>query len=119
MDEQHAEPDSGTAVLPAPAKPKPKKKPKRQPRYHVILWNDDHHTYVYVINMLAELFAKPFEDGFLLAKEVDTTGRAIVLTTTKEHAELKVEQIHAYGKDEGIEDCTGAMWASIEPAPGD
>ena len=117
MDEQHAT-EQQTAVLPAPARPERKKKPKRQPRYHVILWNDEDHSYAYVINMLAELFAKNFEEGYLLAKEVDASGRAIVLTTTKEHAELKVEQIHAYGKDEDIKDCLGAMWASIEPEPG-
>jgi hypothetical protein len=31
-------------------------KPKRQPRYHVVLWNDDDHTYEYVIAMLRRLF---------------------------------------------------------------
>ena len=33
------------------------KKPKRQPRYNVILWNDDDHSYPYVMVMLQELFA--------------------------------------------------------------
>ena len=33
-----------------------KKKPKRQPRYHVILWNDEDHSYDYVIKMMKELF---------------------------------------------------------------
>jgi len=124
MDEQHAQPEGesgegGTAVLTRPAKPKKNAKPKRQPRYNVILWNDEHHTYAYVITMLAELFAKPLEEGILLAKEVDLSGRAILLTTTKEHAELKVEQIHAYGKDDAIADCAGAMSASLEPVPGE
>jgi len=120
MDEQYAEnSDQGTAVLTLPAKPKRNTKPKRQPRYNVILWNDEHHSYDYVITMLAELFAKPKEEGTLLAKEVDTSGRAILLTTTKEHAELKVEQIHAYGKDEVIAGCLGAMWASLEAVPGE
>ena len=34
-----------------------------------------------------------------MACEVDTTGRVIVDTTTKERAELKRDQIHAYGPD--------------------
>jgi len=88
---------------------------KRQPRYHVILWNDDDHTYEYVIMMLEELFAHPAERGFQIAKEVDRQGRAIVLTTTLEHAELKRDQIHAYGKDPLMKACQGAMSASIEP----
>jgi len=94
-------------------------KPKRQPRYQVILWNDDDHTYQYVIVMLKELFGYPEEKGYLLAREVDTTGRVVVLTTTREHAELKRDQIHAYGKDAQIARCKGSMSATIEPVPGE
>lgn len=89
---------------------------RRQPPYHVILLNDDDHSYAYVIVMLKELFAHPEEKGYMLAKQVDETGRAIVLTTTREHAELKQEQIHAYGPDPGIPRCKGSMSAVIEPA---
>jgi ATP-dependent Clp protease adaptor protein ClpS len=89
-------------------------RPRQQPPYHVVLWNDDHHTYAYVIVMLMELFGHPAEKGYQLAKEVDTQGRAIVLTTTREHAELKRDQIHAYGKDSLIDDCQGSMWATVE-----
>jgi ATP-dependent Clp protease adaptor protein ClpS len=88
---------------------------KRQPPYHVILWNDDDHSYQYVIAMLAQLFGYPQEKGFQMAKQVDTQGRVIVLTTTREHAELKRDQIHAYGKDDLIAGCKGSMRASIEP----
>ncbi|MBX7168807.1 MAG: ATP-dependent Clp protease adaptor ClpS [Pirellulales bacterium] len=105
-----------------PAKPREKSKqdrrPKRQPPYHVILWNDDDHTYAYVIAMLQKLFGYPVERGYQLAKEVDSQGRAVVLTTTREHAELKRDQIHAFGKDDLIAACAGSMKASIEPAPG-
>src|SRR5438067_119317 len=92
-------------------------RPKRQPRYHVILWNDEDHSYPYVIRMLQGLFGHPPEKGFELASEVDQRGRAIVLTTTREHAELKRDQIHAFGKDELIAICHGSMSASIEPEP--
>jgi len=90
-------------------------KPKRQPPYHVILWNDEAHTYEYVIAMLMQLFGHSAEKGFQMAKEVDTQGRVIVLTTTREHAELKRDQIHAYGKDALIDSCKGSMWATVEP----
>jgi ATP-dependent Clp protease adaptor protein ClpS len=53
-----------------------------------------------------------------MAKEVDSSGRVIVLTTSKEHAELKQEQIHAFGPDPLITRCQGSMTAVIEPAPG-
>jgi len=91
------------------------RKPRRQPRYHVILWNDDDHTYEYVIRMMKELFGHATERGFQIAEQVDSAGRAVCLTTTREHAELKRDQIHAYGKDALIGRCQGSMSASIEP----
>lgn len=94
-----------------------KQKPKRHPRYQVILWDDDEHTYEYVIVMLMDLFGYPPEKGYQIARQVDTQGRAVVCVTTKEHAELKRDQILAYGKDALIEQCRGSMWATIEPVP--
>lgn len=91
------------------------RKPKRQPRFHVILWDDDDHSYEYVVLMMRQLFGHPFEQGFEMAKKVDTHGRVICLTTTKEHAELKRDQIHAFGKDMLIARCKGSMTATIEP----
>ena len=49
-----------------------------------------------------------------MAKKIDKEGRAIVLTTTKEHAELKRDQIQAFGSDIRLARSTGAMSASIE-----
>lgn len=95
-----------------------KKKPKRQPPYHVILWDDDEHSYQYVVAMLQELFGYPVEKGFQMAEEVDTRGKVIVMTTTRELAELKRDQIHAYGKDDLIAGCKGSMSATIEPSEG-
>lgn len=86
------------------------------PRWHVVLLNDDDHTYEYVIEMLVKLFAKTPERAFLHACEVDAQGRTIVDTTSKERAELKVEQIHAYGRDPRLARSAGSMSATMEPA---
>ena len=80
-----------------------------------MLWDDDDHSYDYVIRMMKDLFGHPTERGMQIAVEVDTVGRAVCLTTTKEHAELKRDQIHAYGRDALIGRCQGSMWATIEP----
>lgn len=115
-----AEPEEAVAVKPRREEKREEKRDKKhkpQPRYNVVLWNDDDHTYEYVVKMLKELFAHPVERGFQMAKEVDQTGRVICLTTTKEHAELKRDQIHAYGRDPLIAKCKGSMSASIEPVP--
>ena len=92
---------------------------KRQPRYHVILWDDDDHSYEYVILMMRQLFGHAFERGFQIAKQVDGGGRAICITTTREHAELKRDQIHSFGRDHLINRCAGSMSATIEPESGE
>lgn len=89
---------------------------RRQPRYSVILWDDDDHTYQYVIEMMRQLFGLNTVRGFEIAESVDLEGRAVCLTTTLEHAELKRDQIHAFGRDGAIVHCKGSMRASIEPA---
>ena len=104
-----------TTVLPVEAT-ESETRTRRQPPYHVILLNDDDHSYDYVIRMLKELFGYPEEKGYTLAKEVDTHGRVIVCTTSMERAELKRDQIHGFGKDARISACRGSMTAIIEPA---
>ena len=111
---------SETATLPETiVRPKTdrKEKLKKQPPYNVVLLNDDDHSFEYVIHMLQSLFGHPPEKGYQMAVEVHTRGRVIVDTTTKERAELKRDQIHAFGPDPWIPRCAGSMSATIEPAP--
>ena len=96
-------------------KERQKNKPRKQPRYNVILWDDDDHSYDYVIRLMKGVFGHQIERGYEIAVEVDKSGKAVCLTTTMEHAELKRDQIHAYGKDDLIARCKGSMSASIEP----
>ncbi|MHC5005385.1 MAG: ATP-dependent Clp protease adaptor ClpS [Planctomycetota bacterium] len=110
--------DSTTATLPPPQRAPSPPRPKRQPRYNVVLIDDDDHTYEYVIGMLQRLFGYPPERGYQLAREVDATGRVILLTTTFEHAELKRDQIHAFGADRLLARSNGSMTAVLEPVEG-
>jgi ATP-dependent Clp protease adaptor protein ClpS len=64
------------------------------PLYHVVLLDDDEHTYDYVVEMLGKIFCFSTEVAFKHAVEVDTTGRTIVMTCEKEHAEFGRDQIH-------------------------
>lgn len=92
------------------------KKPIHIPQYHVVLHDDNDHTYDYVIEMLMQIFQHSREKAFQMACEVDAHGRVVVDTTSKERAELKRDQIHAYGPDWRIPHCQGSMSATIEPA---
>jgi len=91
-------------------------RPQKQPPYHVVLLDDDDHTYEYVIRMMHGVFGIDPQRGYQLAKEVDESGRVICLTTTLEHAELKQEQIHAWGADPLLSRSKGSMTAILEPA---
>lgn len=95
---------------------KKKANPKPLPPFHVVLLDDDDHTYEYVILMLNKLFGHPLEMCYQMAEEVDMQGRVVVDTTSKERAEFKRDQILAYGKDPLIQYCAGSMSAIIEPA---
>ena len=106
--------DDETVVVVTPQKERtPERDRPRQPRYNVLLWDSDGHTFDYVEKMLRELFGHQQEQCQEIAKNVDADGKAVVLTTTREHAELKRDQIHAYGKD-NLEGSKGSMWSTIE-----
>ena len=86
--------------------------------YHVVLLDDDEHTYDYVIEMLQKLFFLPLEIALQHAIEVDTTGRTIVMTCELPQAEFGRDQIHAYGADWRMPSSLGSMSAIVEPVPG-
>ena len=90
--------------------------PKILPPYHVILHNSPDHTFHYVIRMLRVLFGHNEQDAGQMAEEVHKNNRAIVATTSKERAELKMEQIGSFGPDPNVLRCQGSMTATIEPA---
>ncbi len=86
------------------------------PLFHVVLLNDDDHTYDYVVEMLATIFCVSAEAAFQHAVEVDTTGRTIVMTCEREQAEFGRDQIHSYGADPRMPRSKGSMTAIVEPA---
>lgn len=106
----------------AATKSTPETRPRTDPEtdrpwlWNVVLIDDDAHSYEYVIAMMQVIFAMPLPRAFQIAKGVDTKGRAICLTTHKEHAELKRDQILSFGPDKLIAGCKGSMTAIIEPA---
>jgi ATP-dependent Clp protease adaptor protein ClpS len=92
---------------------------KKLPPYHVIILNDEEHTFDYVIELLGKLFAHPLQAAIELTSRIHFTGRAVVYTTHKEKAELKRDQVLAYGADPRMSISKGSLGCYIEPAPGD
>src|SRR6266853_2028415 len=86
---------------------------KIQPLYHVILLNDDDHTYDYLIEMLQKIFGFSESKALSHAVEVDTKGTTILLTCELEKAEQKRDQIHSYGPDPRLPRSLGSMAAIV------
>jgi ATP-dependent Clp protease adaptor protein ClpS len=84
--------------------------------YHVIILNDDEHTFDYVIEMLQAIFSMSYVTALAHTMEANSTGSSIVLTTHLEEAELKRDQIHAYGPDWRMPNSRGSVAALVEPA---
>lgn len=82
--------------------------------WHVVLLDDNMHTYDYVIEMLQKIFGYELRKAFLMAVEVDTRKRVIVATCNFEKAEARQQQIHDYGPDWRIPGCKGSMRAVLE-----
>jgi len=113
-----AEPIVTTQTTPK-SRTDPTTQTRRQPPYHVVILNDEEHTFDYVIELLTKLFGHPLPTAEELTLKIHQTGRAIVMTTHREKAELKREQVLAYGPDPRMSISKGPLGCYIEPAPSD
>lgn len=91
---------------------------ERSPLYHVVLFDDDEHSYAYVVEMMRVLFDMSAEEGFEIAYEVDHIGQAVVKTCPHEEAVAAQKAITSYGPDYRMENSQGSMGCVIEPADG-
>lgn len=92
---------------------------RRLPPYHVILENDDYHSFEFVVGVLCKALGYSVEKSFLLTREAHLGGRAVVWTGPKEVAELKAEQIRTFHETrESDNRPLGPLSCVIEPAPG-
>src|SRR5579871_2823122 len=85
------------------------------PRYHVVLLDDNDHTYDYVIEMLQKILVFSLDQAYRHAEEVDRCGRTVLITCELPQAEFARDQIHGYGADPRLPRSRGSMSAVIEP----
>ncbi len=91
-----------------------KESEKLEPRYNVILLDDNDHTYDYVIEMLMNVCGHTRKSSYEMACEVDFLGRVTVYTGNKDTTEGKRDQILSYGPDWRLQRSTSSMKALIE-----
>jgi len=95
-------------------------RPKRQPPYAVIVHNDESHTWPYVIELLQRVCGLNLQKASLLTSTIHHAGRAVVWTGAREVAELKRDQIRAFGTDFYPEiPVKFPLGVTLEPLPGD
>lgn len=62
------------------------------PRYRVLIHNDDVTPMDFVVDVLAAIFRKPFEDAVRIMSEAHHAGVALVDVLPLEEAEFRMEQ---------------------------
>lgn len=89
---------------------------QHEPPYHLVLLDDNDHTYAYVIRMLGDIFGYGPEKAYAIACVVDSQGRAVLMTGSRDAVKAKQDAVHAYGPDPLMPRSRGSMSAVIEPA---
>src|ERR1035437_7008809 len=125
MSEDDPLKESNDAVIAGlPARPerrtdrKEETRNQKEPNYHVIIWNDEEHSYDYVVNMLMTIFGHSHAKAYDITWEVDHAGKGIAWTCHQELAELKRDQVLAFGADPRMPLVSkGSIRATIDPAP--
>jgi ATP-dependent Clp protease adaptor protein ClpS len=93
------------------------KRERRVPPYHVILENDDHHSFEFVVEVLCKALGYTKERSFQLTLLAHNAGRAVVWTGPKEVAELKADQVRTCHEIRADQTSLGPLGCYIEPAP--
>ena len=91
---------------------------KRIPPYNVLIFNDDHHSCEWVVEVLIKSLGCSAERAVQFMWQAHTGGQAVVWTGPKEVAELKLEQILTFHEDREDGRKLGPLGCHIEPAPG-
>jgi ATP-dependent Clp protease adaptor protein ClpS len=114
-----AESNLPDATVVTKTKPRDETRSRRVPPYHVILENDEVHTFEFVVDVLRKALGYATEHALQLTMQAHQTGRAVVWTGPKEVAELKAEQIRTFHEIRaGDKAKLGPLGCTIEPAPG-
>ena len=80
---------------------------RKMPLCQIVLWNDNEHSYDYVIDMLVENLSFSEEKAIEHAMDVDSNGRTVLMVCEKEQAERERDRI--------LRRSQNPMRATVEP----
>ena len=87
---------------------------QEQRMFKTVLFNDELHTYDYVVEMLTLTCDITAGAAFQCAVEVDVTGKTIVYHGTHESCLLVSEKINSYGPDHRLPRSMSSMEAEVQ-----
>jgi len=82
--------------------------------YKTVLFNDEEHTYDYVVELLTKVCKLSRENAFRCAVEVDMTGRTIVFYGSQGDCGRVCGQILKYGPDHRLPHSMSSMNAEVQ-----
>ena len=88
--------------------------PKTAAPFKVVLFNDEDHTYDYVVEMLTHVCKLSRDNAFRCAVEVDLTGRTVVYYGSRESCAGTCSRILTYGPDHRLPQSMGSMNAEVQ-----
>ena len=113
---QSSEPTSaGSTVVEPETETETQTEEEKEKQYAIILFDDDTHSYAYVVEMMMSLFGKTATEGYEIAYNIDHIGQATVKICGKDEALKGKAAIAAYGPDPRMETSVGSMGVCIEP----
>jgi ATP-dependent Clp protease adaptor protein ClpS len=89
-------------------------KAKAQTNSKVVIYNDDTHTYDYVVEVLTKCCKLTKDQAFRCAVETDMTGRSMVFFGSKEKCEDVCNKILDYGPDHRMDKSMTSLDAAVE-----
>ena len=84
------------------------------PLFKVVLFDDDEHTYDYVVEMLVDCCSLSRQSAFRCAVEVDLSGRTTVFYGTLDECRRRHSRIQAYGADPRLPRSRGPMKSEVQ-----
>jgi ATP-dependent Clp protease adaptor protein ClpS len=86
------------------------------PRYHLVILNDDTHSFLYVASMLQHVFDISPPKAHALTRVIDGQGRAVVFTGSLEEVNKKRIKVAGFGLDWLSRKAAGPLGVVIEKA---
>ena len=95
------------------------RKPEKEPKFHVLLHNDDYNTMEHVVAVLVRVLGCPVEQAIQMMATAHNTGLAIIFTGSLGQAELVKDKILGHAPDQhSPADCLPTrLIASLQKAP--